>query len=104
VSSFQVAAHKPNLAFDNMFQHEVSVPCEPATQWDESRADVQAELSTAARRQVRTVRKRQTEGNATAAQSAFGWEAVHRTALDAVAVQWAARVGIGTRYNGRDAG
>jgi hypothetical protein len=39
-----------------------------------------------------------------AAQWAFGWETVHRTALDALAFQRSARVGIGTQYNERDAG
>jgi len=54
-------------------------------------------FQTVARRQVRTVRKRGTERTALAFQrSAFGWEAVHRTALDAVAARRSARVEIGT--------
>ncbi len=40
---------------------------------------VRRNFQTVACRQVRTVRKRRTEGNAMAAQWAFGWEAVHRT-------------------------
>jgi hypothetical protein len=78
---------------------------------DERRADVRrgtarcgGTFQTVARRQVPTVRNRRTGGNAMAVQWAFGWETVHRTALDALALQRSARVGIGTQYNERDAG